>query len=364
MSVIREMAAVRAGMIALAFVAGCTAVPHAQERAFHFQFGLVGDTAYSKTEEQEFERVISALNQNDLAFVVHVGDFQNDPRPHNRNPDRSSVPCVEESYKRVLTSFQRVRHPFILTPGDNDWADCHHLKAVKVDPLEALATVRRMFYPRGGSLGQRTIATESQASAPAYAKFVENLRWSIGGVTFVTAHIVGSNDNLGRTPEMDAEHLERKAANLAWIMAAFANARTDNSRGLVLMVQANPGFENYWPASPKSRYFGPFVGRAKPPPVPAGAAFADYVALLAEELETYDRPVAFLHGDTHLFRIDKPLYNRKTGRVFVNFTRVETFGSPEMHWVRVTVDPADPGLFRFQAEIVPENVASRTARLP
>jgi hypothetical protein len=30
-----------------------------------------------------------------------------------------------------------------------------------------------------------------------------------------------------------------------------------------------------------------------------------------------------------------------------------------MHWVRVTVDPADPGLFRFQAEIVRDNVASR-----
>jgi len=276
------------------------------------------------------------------------------------------VPCVEESYKRVLASFQRVRHPFVFTPGDNDWTDCHYLKSVKVNPLDALTTVRKMFFPPGRSLGQRTIAVESQASDPAHAKFVENLRWSLGGVTFATAHIVGSNDNLGRTPEMDAEHRERKAANLAWIRAAFAKARTDGSRGLVLMVQANPGFENYWPASgpasPKSRYFGPFVGRGNVPPVPAGAAFGDYVALLAEELESYDRPVAFLQGDTHLFRIDKPLYSKQTSRVFENFTRVETFGAPDMHWVRVTVDPADPALFRFQAEIVPGNVANRRGR--
>ena len=310
----------------------------AQDRAF--QFGLVGDTGYSKTEETDFERVIAALNATDLAFVIHVGDFQNDPRPHNRNPDRSSVPCVEESYKRVLASFQRVRHPFIVTPGDNDWTDCHYLKSVKVDPLEALATVRKTFYPKGKSIGQRTIAVESQAADPAHAKFVENLRWSIGGVTFASVHVVGSNDNLGRSPEMDAEHAERKAANLAWI-------------------KANPGFENYWPPLAKGRYFGPFLGRADAPPIPTNAAFGDYVALLVDELESYDRPVALLHGDTHLFRIDKPLYSRKTNRVFANFTRVETFGSPEMHWVRVTVDPSDPGLFRFQPEVVAENAADR-----
>jgi hypothetical protein len=324
-----------------------------------FQFGLVGDTGYSKTEEQGFERIIAALNASDLAFVIHVGDFQNDPRPHNRSPERSSVPCVEDSYRRVLASFQRVRHPFLLTPGDNDWADCHHLASQTIDPLRALATVRSMFYPKSRSLGQRSIPVESQASDPRHVKFVENLRWSIAGVTFATAHIVGSNDNFGRSPEMDAEQKERKAANLAWMKAAFAKARADNSRGLVLMIQANPGFENHWPAAAKGRYFGPFVGRAGAPAIPANDAFGDYIALLVDELETFDRPVAFLHGDTHLFRIDQPLYSKTTNRAFANFTRVETFGSPEMHWVRVSVDPTYSGLFRFQPEIVPENAATR-----
>ena len=103
-----------------------------------------------------------------------------------------------------------MRHPFILTPGDNDWTDCVHLQARKVDPLEALAKVRGLFYPEGKSLGQRTIAVESQASDPQYAKFRENLRWSIGGVTFATLHIVGSNDNLGSAPEMQADTASAK----------------------------------------------------------------------------------------------------------------------------------------------------------
>jgi hypothetical protein len=87
-------------------------------------------------------------------------------------------------------------------------------------------------------------------------------------------------------------------------------------------------------------------------------AFEDYIEALAAEMEGYDKPVAFLHGDTHMFRIDQPLYSAKTKRPFENFTRVETFGSPNSHWVLVTIDPADPQLFRFQAQIVPGNAAN------
>jgi hypothetical protein len=38
--------------------------------------------------------------------------------------------------KQIYVSFQSVRHPFILTPGDNDWTDCHLVKDPKIDPLD------------------------------------------------------------------------------------------------------------------------------------------------------------------------------------------------------------------------------------
>jgi hypothetical protein len=333
----------------------------AQSQDRVFQFGLIGDMPYTTVQQQEYQRVIAALNKADLAFVVHIGDFQNDPRGYYPNPAIGLLPCLDDNYKAIYDSFQSVRHPFILTPGDNDWTDCHLVKDPKIDPLERLAKVRAMFFPAGKSLGQRTIAVQSQKADPAHAKFVENLRWSIGGVTFATLHIVGSNDNFGRTPEMDAEQRERKAANIAWMRAAFAKAKSDGSRGLVFMTQANPGFENYWPSVAKGRYFSPFVPRGQPVPS-YPAAFDDYITALAEELESYDKPVAYLHGDTHLFRIDKPLYSKKTNRLFENFTRVETFGNPDTHWVRVTVDPRDVQLFRFEAQIVPDNVINRRAK--
>jgi hypothetical protein len=315
---------------------------------------------YTKVQQIEYQRVLAALNATDLALVAHIGDFQFDATPYNRNPALAAMPCVDENYQAIYDSFRGIRHPFILTPGDNDWSDCWPLEAKKVDPLELLAGIRTRFFPEGLSLGQKPMAVRHQSADPNFSKFRENLRWSIGGVTFVTVHIVGSNDNFGRTPEMDAEHLERKVANIAWLKQAFAEAKAANRRGVVILTQANPGFENFWPANAKTRYFLPFVPRGQPAPS-RPLAFGDYVQTLSEELESYDRPVAFLHGDTHLFRIDKPLYSKKTNRLFENFTRVETFGWPDSHWIRISVDPADPQLFRFKAEIVPENVVNRRA---
>lgn len=354
-------ALVIARTIGVSLLLSAAVVAEAQSQDRSFQFALIGDMPYTKVQEREYQRLLAALNAADLAFVAHIGDFQFDARPYNRDPSAASMPCVDENYKAIYDSFQSVRHPFILTPGDNDWTDCWPLEARKVDPLELLAKIRTMFFPEGRSLGQRTIAVKHQSTDPQFAKFRENLRWTMGGITFVTLHIVGSNDNFGRTPEMDDEHRARKAANIAWIKQAFAEAKASSGRGLVILTQANPGFENFWPAPAKTRYFIPFIPRGQALPNPT-TAFGDYIQTLAEELETFDKPVAYLHGDTHLFRIDKPLYSTKTKRLFENFTRVETFGWPDTHWVRVTVDPATSAVFQFSAEIIADNVVNRRAK--
>lgn len=340
--------------LALALL-GATTTGLAQQRSF--DFALIGDMPYTLVQEQEYQRVLLVLNANDLAFVAHIGDFQIDPRGYNPNPARSSMPCVDENHLAIYESFQTVRHPFIFTPGDNDWSDCWLLQARKTDPLDLLSKIRTMFFPEGKSLGQKPMAVRQQSADPNFSKFRENQRWTVGGVLFVTLHTVGDNDNFGRTPEMDAEHLERKAANLAWMKQAFAEARAANSLGLVILTQANPRFETTWRDGYKSNYFKHVVPPAPSQPSPP-TGFDDYLRALADELETYGKPVAYLHGDTHIFRIDKPLYSRKTNRAFQHFTRVETFGWPDSHWVRITVDPADSQLFRFKAEIVPGNTVN------
>ncbi len=182
------------------------AAPDANAQSAKFEFGVLGDTDYSLKKEKELPKVIAEMNKANLSFVVHVGDFEADPRPYGRAPTKISMPCVEENFKRVRAVFQTSKHPLILTPGDNDWTDCSKLKARKVKPLDALAMIRTMFYPKGKSLGQNPMPVVSQSNDSGFAKFVENLTWSKGGVTFATVHMVGSNNNMGKKPKPRAEY--------------------------------------------------------------------------------------------------------------------------------------------------------------
>ena len=181
----------------------------AQEGAF--DFALVGDMPYTKVQEIEYQRVLAALNAAELAFVAHIGDFQFDATPYNRNPAIASMPCVDENYKAIHDLFQSIRHPFILTPGDNDWSDCWPLEARKVDPLELLSKICTMFFPEGRSLGQKPIAVRNQSADPNFSNSARTCAGRWGRHLRHRSHR-RENDNFGRTPEMDAEHLERKAA--------------------------------------------------------------------------------------------------------------------------------------------------------
>lgn len=53
-----------------------------------------------------------------------------------------------------------------------------------------------------------------------------------------------------------------------------------------------------------------------------------------------------VHGDTHRYRVDRPLRDPSNGAPLATFTRVGVFGSPEMNWVRVRVSE-EAGRIRF-----------------
>ncbi|MDT7582363.1 MAG: hypothetical protein QOK35_3679, partial [Pseudonocardiales bacterium] len=75
----------------------------------------------------------------------------------------------------------------------------------------------------------------------------------------------------------------------------------------------------------------------------------------------FRKPVAYVHGDSHYFRVDKPLLDSQ-GRRLENFTRVETFGdnqtptgnTNDVQWLKALVDPSSRDVFAFQAQIVPQ----------
>jgi hypothetical protein len=106
--------------------------------------------------------------------------------------------------------------------------------------------------------------------------------------------------------------------------------------------------------------FPPFPGGG--PKEPSG--FTELREALEREASAYRKPVVLVHGDSHFFRIDKPLgFRRVRGAAATpqleNFTRVETFGAPNHHWVQAFVRRDDPNVFSFRQRIVAPNVIPR-----
>src|SRR5262249_10253321 len=88
--------------------------------------------------------------------------------------------------------------------------------------------------------------------------------------------------------------------------------------------------------------------------------FQTFLLALRDEVVAFERPVAYVHGDSHYFRVDKPFLDAQ-GRRLENFTRVETFGdnqangTNDVNWLKVVVNADSREVFTYQPQIVPAN---------
>jgi len=293
-----------------------------------FTFALIGDMPYGAEGDAKFPNVIADINaDNKLSFVVHDGDFKN-----------GSSLCSDAVFFNRLDLFNQFQQPFVFVPGDNEWTDCHRANNGGYEPTERLAFLRALFFPTNDSLGRTHLTLERQSDGSPYQIYRENVRWTVHNVLFVGLHVVGSNNNLGQPPASSTpEYVARNAANLAWLRESFAIASLGH-KAVMVIIQADPGFE----LAPAQR-----------------TGFNDFLAALQTETIAYGRPVALVHGDSHYFRIDKPMIGTKSGRRVENFTRVETFGELDNHWLHVTVDPTSRNVFVFDQRIVTANLIAQ-----
>lgn len=241
-------------------LAGCASAPPPDGTP---AFGVLGDTPYSMREVGELDRLIDEINVQELAFVVHVGDI---------GTSTLAQACGDAWLVERQKQFARIRHRFILIPGDNEWSDCsrHGL-----DPVARLRKWRELF-------------CESPRD------WCEHQRWEMGGRVFVTLNVPGNNNNRGH-PEMGP----RMQVVERWLEES---ARLAEQRdGLVILMQANP-FETL-------RRDGYESLRAQ-------------LAALGRRMPSR---VTLIHGDTHLLRDDEPLPGLR---------RIEVWGSPLVRWRR------------------------------
>ena len=276
-------------LLTLTVLSGGVVVEHAcaEEAAREpFTFALIGDIPRFGDKQVEpdllpFKRLCDEINASGVAFVVHDGDFKS-----------GASPCSDEAFQRWHRLTATFDAPFFFICGDNEWTDCHRPGAGGFDPVERLDMLRKLFYSRPRSLGGKTMPMVRQADVAekdSYRKYSENFLWEYGDILFVGLNVQGSNNNLGRTEEMDSEFRGRNAAVNAFLHYCFARAKKNGSLAVVIVIQANPRFENRG-------------DNAQPD------GFSDFRRVLEEETLAFGgRPVVLVHGDSHYFRIDKPM---------------------------------------------------------
>jgi hypothetical protein len=248
----------------------------------------------------------------------------------------------------------------MFTPGDNDWTDCDRPNNGGYNSLERLDRERQILFSTPFSFGQHRLRQEVQREplclgVSGQVPCVENRRWSVGRVTYATLNVQGSCNNLCDTAPDPAEFAARNAANIRWLRDTFAAAKARGAVAVMLISQANPGWDLSDPTRAPLR-----DPKTLEQTDGAPDGFRDFLLALRDETIAFRRPVAYVHGDSHYHRIDKPLLDA-AGRRLENFTRVETFGdnapngNNDVNWIKVNVDPHSRDVFSYQAMIVPGN---------
>jgi hypothetical protein len=322
-----------------------------------YAIGLWGDLPYSDIQASVgVPNLVADMNSQKLAFTVHDGDLK----------QGSNSPCDDALYIRSLGYFNSLHAPAIFTPGDNDWTDCDRPNNGGFSSLERLTHERHFFFNSPYTLGQRIFLQEVQ-SAPSclgektdHTRFlqpcVENRRWTYGRVTYATLNIQGSCNNLCDTNPDPDEYAARNAADIAWMEETFEAANARQSAAVMLISQGNPGFDAL--DGPRMVPVRDAQTLAESDGQPDG--FQSFLVALRSQIIAFRKPVAYVHGDSHYFRVDRPMLD-SLGRRLENFTRVETFGdnqangTNDVNWLKVLVDPKSREVFSYQAQIVPSN---------
>ncbi len=325
-----------------------------------FAIGLWGDLPYNDVQAQVgVPNLIADMNSQELAFTVHDGDLK-----AGKGIPGSVTPttCSDDLYQYALDHyFSQLRAPAAFTPGDNDWTDCDAAENGPFNSLERLDHERQLFFNSPFTVGGRHKLRQEVQTAPiclgvsGLVPCVENRRWTYNGVTFATMNIQGSCNNLCKDAPDPVEWAYRRDAVIAWLHETFQEAKDRNSAAVMLISQADAGFNSHPVESEPVRNPNTL---ALAPGVTDG--FQEILLALRDEVVAFRKPVAYVHGDTHYFRIDKPFLNAQGVRL-ENFTRLETYGdnalndTNDVNWIKVNVNPGSCEVFSFQTQVVPGN---------
>jgi hypothetical protein len=382
----RLLFAVLAALVAGAVTTGFAVAGDGKknDKSFEYAVGLWGDLPYSDAQAQTgVPNLIADMNNSEIEFSVHDGDLKaGSATPNSVTP----TTCADPLYVQALGFFNSLKKPAMFTPGDNDWTDCDRVSNGSFNATERLQHERDLLFSgkyADRSFGKEQMKQEVQTAALCVGwdygtssevsgkPCVENRRWVFHKVVYATVNVQGTCNNLCKSGSASdpsvgdangdaTEEAAREAADEQWLQETFDEANAQKASAVMIIGQADPGFDGSDGTRAPTRNpqtLAETDGKAD--------GFQAFLLKLRSLTIDFGKPVVYVHGDSHYFRVDKPLLDRNGNRI-ENFTRVETFGdnqqqgTNDVHWVKALVDPESKDVFAFQPQTVTANLVAYT----
>jgi hypothetical protein len=305
-------------------------------------FAAYGDIPYliklpdGRTDNEVLTTEIApALRQrNDIPFIIHLGDLS---RPENA--------CSDEWLQQTNNFWkQKLVKPVFYTPGDNEWTDCDR-KSLKAPQSEyaRLNSVRNILFgaPKTVSptwqleqtqqiLSQDPGFSRPEESLEAIRKVLamgpkefaeewryenqpqqpENAIWWRDGVLFVTVHKVSTDDGRSEILLDDPRKAialvdQRDRLNQQWLNRAFALAKKQDAKAVVIATQLDP-FDPGSESKNKTETEAKTEAKTVLSHCLANPAYAGFCRQIESLSAGFGKPVLLLHGDTNAYCLDKP----------------------------------------------------------
>lgn len=184
----------------------------------NFFFDALGDHIYYTNEMDRVNDLIhNVINVEKPAFVLHMGDTQNDPLGTTGNVNLPSMPISTDAAQMIANNrnvWWQINTPFFVTPGDNDWQDtdrtfCNPMPPINPPylpgreppnqfPLATLDDFRTVWYKQGYNVKPKFRVYHQSDEQSKYTAYVENLRWRYHDVIFVSCHTTGADNGLNQ----------------------------------------------------------------------------------------------------------------------------------------------------------------------
>lgn len=246
--------------------------------------------------ENNLQMLLQAINDHNPSLIIHVGDTLG-----------GMEPCTDSMIDLQRNIMNRLDAPVLYTPGDNEWRDCYQEKKGNVyDNQERLKYIRKTYFSDSKTLGKNAIFVENQ-SLDGYP---ENARLMVGNVAFISAHLVGSNNNFDPMNERNTmEYTARDIANINWVAESFK--KYEKASAFVVAIHA----DMYSEGSLLSFEYEKF-----------GMA-------LYNLSNDFKKPVLILYGDSHKFKDFQPMPQN-----YPFIYAIENYGNPDLKALMIEVD--------------------------